>query len=116
MVNGAQSKPILMLSSNEALLQSVPQLLAPVGFSVAVHHRPQEFLLALKSMEWDLALLDTSFVGGRRGDLVSAVRTVDPDIPLVVFVPQNDLPFCVDALQLGASDVLTIPLQAMLMQ
>ena len=112
MTNDAQNKTILMLSSNEALLDSVPQLLAPVDFDVIAYQRPQDFLFALKSKTWGLVLLDTSFVGRRRGDLVTAARMIDESAPLIVFVPQNDLPFCVDALRLGADDVLTIPLPA----
>lgn len=112
MSHESQRKPLLMLTANDALLRSIQALLEPVGFDVQYRQNPRDFLIALKKTAWDLVLLDVAIGAENRAELLTATRTIDPGAPVIALIPQDDLPFCVDALQLGANDVITVPLQA----
>ena len=68
-------------------------------------------LAALESRRYDLLLLDVWLPGhGRPGDAARAIRTLDPDLPVVVISGHGNIETAVKAVRMGAQDFVEKPL------
>lgn len=111
MSSSSTTRPILTLSNDMALVKYMQKALMPMGFELLLVERSRDFLIHLKKSRWILSLVDTSYPGVPPEELLKAIKRVAPNVGLIALVHQSNLPFCVDALRHGATDVLTLPLQ-----
>ena len=60
--------------------------------------------------KFDAILLDHWLPGEAGTELIREIRTIRPDLPLLVLTAQNDVAVAVDAMRAGASDFIVKPL------
>lgn len=100
-----------MFSADAALLKSAQRELDAVDVEVLASSRPRDFLVAVKRGGFDLLVVDGTPERPDRADLVRAVRKLDASVPLLLLLPEDALDFLPTALELGASDVLALPMR-----
>jgi diguanylate cyclase (GGDEF)-like protein/PAS domain S-box-containing protein len=103
---------ILLVGSSQSLAEVLDHLLTRSGYVVTVEENDQEALTTLTQGRFDLSILDLQRpeVGGLQ--LVKDIRRTDSlqEMPLVVIAGENQTSEIVEALSLGASDCVTVPL------
>ena len=103
---------ILLVGSSQSLAEVLDHLLTRSGYVVTVQQNAQEALTTLTHGCFDLGIVDLQRpeVGGL--GLLKSVRRSDrlQDLPVVVIAGENQTSEIVEALILGASDCVTVPL------
>src|SRR5262245_51978259 len=105
------SASILLVAPRESLAEALDHLLTRVGYVVAVEHDVQEALTRLTHGRFDLGMVDlqTRELGGM--GLLRSIRNNDnlKTLPVIVIAAENQTSEIVEALNLQASDCLTVP-------
>ncbi len=99
-------KKILIVHGDAKLKRRLVLMLADAGYDLR-SYTAAEPALETARVEWfDLALVD-AYLGGQPGfEFVEALKKVQPTVPVVMVVPQLELPLIVKGIRLGLSDVL----------
>jgi DNA-binding NtrC family response regulator len=87
------------------------------GVMAVTAQSPAEALMLAGSQSFDAALLDLNFergqTTGRQGlELVSALRTLRPELPVVVMTAWGSMELVLEALKRGARDFIEKPWEA----
>ncbi|NLZ04334.1 MAG: response regulator transcription factor [Phycisphaerae bacterium] len=99
----------LFASDNPATTDTLTAALGTSGLRLTRSVTPDECLDLLSTCGWRLLILDAT---GRTDvvlDVLSKVRRMYPDVPVLVLVRHGDTPTAVQAMKAGASDCLEIP-------
>jgi sigma-B regulation protein RsbU (phosphoserine phosphatase) len=113
----AESGPtasILLADDQPHLLDALQLLLKNHGYRTEAVTHPARALQALESREFDVVLMDLNYTrdttAGAEGlDLVSQIRLLDENLPLVVMTAWSSVDLVVEAMQRGASDFVQKP-------
>jgi sigma-B regulation protein RsbU (phosphoserine phosphatase) len=113
----AESAPtarVLVADDQPHVLDALELLLKNHGCRIETVTHPARVLQALKSREFDVVLLDLNYTrdttaGGEGLDLVSQIRIIDENIPLVVMTAWSSVDLAVEAMRRGASDFVQKP-------
>ena len=84
------------------------------GYRTEAVTHPTRVLQALESREFDVVLMDLNYTrdttaGGEGLDLVSQIRLIDENLPLVVMTAWSSVDLAVEAMRRGASDFVQKP-------
>lgn len=103
-------KPIVLLIDDEPSVQfGFSAYLGKTGYQVQAACSIAEARQKLTQGFFDIILLDLSLPDGNGLDLISEIRQNYPEVALVVITGGGDVPLAVKAMQLGADNFLTKP-------
>ncbi|MDQ2643199.1 MAG: sigma-54 dependent transcriptional regulator [Myxococcota bacterium] len=114
-MTGKREAPrILVADDQNDVRDALRLLLKGNGYSVVQASSPAGVEATLASEDIDLALLDMNYArdttSGKEGlDLVSRVRALSPDLPIVVMTAWGTVAGAVEAVKRGASDYVEKP-------
>jgi len=105
---------VLVADDQPHVLDALELLLKNHGYRTEVVTHPTRVLQAIESREFDVLLLDLNYTrdttaGGEGLELVSQIRLIDENLPLVVMTAWSSVDLAVEAMQRGASDFVQKP-------
>jgi len=105
---------ILLADDHPHVLDALQLLLKEHGYRTEAATHPARVLQALKAREFDVVLMDLNYTrdttaGGEGLELVSQIRLIDENLPLVVMTAWSSVDLAVEAMQRGASDFVQKP-------
>ncbi|MBO9500724.1 sigma-54 dependent transcriptional regulator [Brevundimonas sp. A19_0] len=109
--NGAD---ILVVDDEADIRDLVAGLLEDEGHSIRTASNSDEALAAIRARKPSLALLDIWMQGGGMDglELLDIIRTIDPDLPVVMISGHGNIETAVSALQRGAYDFIEKPFKS----
>ena len=105
-------KKILVIDDEESLLDSMKLILSRSGYTVLTATSAMEALKIVKELDREISLIisDLALPGGFDGiDILEAVKDLDVYIPLIMITAYGDIETAVKAMQKGAYNFLTKP-------
>ena len=102
---------ILIVDDEASLRQTLARILQRAGFEVTTAASGKEGLSLLSQQSFDLVYLDIRMPDMNGLDMLKAIQTEFPVLPVVLFTAQPDLNSAVEALRRGATDYLLKPLK-----
>src|SRR5262245_24529231 len=99
-------KKILIVHGDAKLKRRLVLMLADAGYDLRAYTAGDPALETARVEWFDLALVDAYLTGQPNFDFVEALKKVQPTVPVVMVVPQLELPLIVKGIRLGLSDVL----------
>lgn len=108
------SMSVLIVDDDENILTALQLLLKNEGMGCVACCSPQEALLAARRDAYQLALVDLNYIrdttSGKEGlTLISALRELDEDLPIVAMTGWGTIGIAVEAMQRGAADFVEKP-------
>lgn len=101
-------KKILIVHGDAKMKRRLVLMLADAGYDLRAFTQT-EAALETARVEWfDLALVDAQLSGPQDFEFVEALKKIQPTVPVVLVVPQLELPLIVKGIRLGLSDVLPV--------
>lgn len=105
----SDSKTVLLIDDDESLRRVVEYNLREDGYRVLTAADGTSGLQAFQAESVDLVLTDVRMPEMDGLDLLTRVKTMQPDLPVVVLTAHGTIDSAVEAMKLGASDYLTKP-------
>jgi len=112
----ADSEPCrLLIADDQAdVLEALRLLLKPQGFHLEMVRTPALVLEAVSNESWDGVLIDLNYsrdtTSGQEGlELVSRIRQMDSQLPVVVMTAWGNIELAVEAMRRGAGDFIQKP-------
>ncbi|HEV2115280.1 MAG TPA: SpoIIE family protein phosphatase [Terriglobales bacterium] len=109
------NKPRILLADDQGMvLEALRLLLKQEGYEADAVSRPSEVLSALRARDYDLVLMDLNYTqdttSGSEGlDLLTRIRTMEKDVPLVVMTAWGNMELAIEAMRRGARDFIQKP-------
>jgi DNA-binding NtrC family response regulator len=105
---------VLIVDDDDRILLALKLLLKSEGMPCMVCHSPQEALATVSREKCELALVDLNYVqdttSGKEGlDLITALRAIDDELPIVAMTGWGTIGIAVQAMQRGAADFIEKP-------
>jgi phosphoserine phosphatase RsbU/P len=105
---------VLIADDQPDVLDALRMLLQPEGIGTHTASSPSAVLNALGRQQFDLLLMDLNYArdttSGREGlDLLSEVRALDADLPIVVMTGWGTMEIAIEALRHGVRDFVHKP-------
>jgi two-component system, NtrC family, nitrogen regulation response regulator NtrX len=101
---------ILIVDDEAGVRASLAGILADEGYLVQAVESGEEGLLALEGRRYDLLLLDVWLPQMDGLETLSRVRTLDPELPVIVISGHGSIETAVKAVRMGAQDFVEKPL------
>jgi sigma-B regulation protein RsbU (phosphoserine phosphatase) len=111
---GTSTAHVLIADDQPHVLDALQLLLKSRGYRTEAVTHPARVLQALKSCEFDVVLMDLNYTrdttaGGEGLELVSQIRLIDENLPLMVMTAWSSVDLAVEAMRRGASDFVQKP-------
>ncbi|HEY6935947.1 MAG TPA: response regulator, partial [Terriglobales bacterium] len=109
------NKPRILLADDQGMvLEALRLLLKQEGYESDAVTRPAEVVSALQARDYDLVLMDLNYTqdttSGREGlDLLTRIRNLEKDVPLVVMTAWGNMELAIEAMRRGARDFIQKP-------
>jgi sigma-B regulation protein RsbU (phosphoserine phosphatase) len=105
---------VLVADDQPHVLDALQLLLKSHGYRTEAVTHPARVLQALRAREFDVVLMDLNYTrdttaGGEGLELVSQIRLIDENLPLVVMTAWSTVDLAVEAMRRGASDFVQKP-------
>jgi sigma-B regulation protein RsbU (phosphoserine phosphatase) len=105
---------VLVADDQPHVLEALQLLLKSHGYRTEAVNHPARVLQALQTGEFDVVLMDLNYTrdttaGGEGLELVSQIRLIDENLPLVVMTAWSSVDLAVEAMRRGASDFVQKP-------
>ena len=100
---------ILLIEDNAATRFGFVRYFLKEGYTVNEATDLSEAGAALEQQRFDAIILDINLPDGNGIDFIDAVRAGDQTIPIIVITGSGDIPLAVEAMQRGADNFLTKP-------
>jgi sigma-B regulation protein RsbU (phosphoserine phosphatase) len=105
---------VLVADDQPHVLEALQLLLKSHGYRTEAVNHPARVLEALQTGEFDVVLMDLNYArdttaGGEGLELVSQIRLIDENLPLVVMTAWSSVDLAVEAMRRGASDFVQKP-------
>jgi sigma-B regulation protein RsbU (phosphoserine phosphatase) len=105
---------VLVADDQPHVLDALQLLLKNNGYSIEAVNHPERVLEALKAHEFDVILMDLNYTrdttaGGEGLDLVTQIRLIDQNLPIIVMTAWSSVDLAVEAMRRGASDFVQKP-------
>jgi len=105
---------VLVADDQPHVLDALQLLLKNHGYCTEAVTHPHSVLQALRTTDFDVVLMDLNYTrdttaGGEGLELVSQIRAIDRNLPLVVMTAWSSVDLAVEAMQRGASDFVQKP-------
>jgi two-component system nitrogen regulation response regulator NtrX len=101
---------ILIVDDESGVRSSLAGILSDEGYLVDSVESGEACLLALESRRYDLLLLDVWLPNMDGLETLARVRTLDPEVPVVVISGHGSIETAVKAVRMGAQDFVEKPL------
>jgi two-component system, NtrC family, nitrogen regulation response regulator NtrX len=101
---------ILVVDDEAGVRGSLVGILGDEGYAVEAVESGEAALTALENRRYDLLLLDVWLPGMDGLEVLSRVRTLDPEVPVVVISGHGSIETAVKAVRMGAQDFVEKPL------
>ncbi len=113
-VSDSHSFHILLADDDDGILISGKMLFQDQGWSVTTARSLPEIIRKVEHQEFDVALIDMNYTrdttSGQEGlELISKLKAVDADLPILVMTAWATIDIAVEALKRGASDFIPKP-------
>ena len=105
------SPTVFVVDDDEAMRDSLAQLLESAGLRVEIHADGATFLAAYDADRSGCLLLDMAMPGMTGLEVQAALKERGLEIPIVFLTGHGDIPLAVKAVQCGAVDFLEKPVQ-----
>jgi two-component system response regulator HydG len=102
---------ILVVDDDEPNRVTLDRILGREGYGVVHAASGREALEAMRARSVDLVLTDLKMPGMSGIDLLKAVRTLDPDVEIVVMTAYGTVETAVEAMKEGAYDFVAKPIK-----
>ena len=111
---GSPAGRVLVADDQPHVLDALQLLLKSHGYQTEAVTHPARVLQALRAREFDVVLMDLNYTrdttaGGEGLELVSQIRLIDENLPLVVMTAWSTVDLAVEAMRRGASDFVQKP-------
>jgi len=111
---GSEVPRVLVADDQRNVLEALRLLLKGEGFQTEAVTGPAGVLSALKSQDFDAVLMDLNYTkdttsGGEGLDLLTSIRTLNKDIPLIVMTAWGNMELAIEAMRRGACDFILKP-------
>jgi DNA-binding NtrC family response regulator len=103
-------REILIVDDDRAVCDSLSDLLRGKGYDVAVVMDPRDAISAVDRRSTALALVDLRMPGIGGMELLQAIKSRVPDLPVVIITGYATVDTAVAAMKYGAADVFTKPI------
>jgi signal transduction histidine kinase len=103
------SRRVLVVDDDAAILEVLEMRLAALGLDVTATGDPREALRAADAHRLDLAVVDLRMAPMNGIDLMEALHTRQPRLPVLIMTAHGTIDNAVEAIQRGAFDYLTKP-------
>jgi DNA-binding NtrC family response regulator len=115
-VTAAKKPRVLVADDNGDIVAALRMLLEGAGFAVVPASSPAGAEAAAKADDVDVALVDMNYTrdttsGGEGLGLLTALRAIDPSLPVVVMTAWGSVEGAVEAMKRGARDYVEKPWQ-----
>jgi len=105
---------LLIADDQPHILEALELLLRPEGYALEIVRTPSLVLEALSSDSFDGLLIDLNYTrdttSGQEGlDLISRVKEIDSQLPVVVMTAWGNIELAVEAIRRGAGDFIQKP-------
>lgn len=100
---------VLLIEDNAATRFGFVRYFSKDGYEIFEAANLTEAAAALASRHFDIMLLDINLPDGNGIDFIETARMSDPCIPIIVITGEGDIPLAVEAMQRGADNFLTKP-------
>src|SRR3954453_3340972 len=105
---------ILIADDQQDIIDALRLLLIDEGYEVTPARSPAEALERLEATDFDLAIPDLNYTrdtpSGKGGfDLIERIRTLDPNLPVLVMTAWSSVAGAVEAMRRGARDYIEKP-------
>ncbi|MEO8874481.1 MAG: EAL domain-containing protein [Polyangiaceae bacterium] len=107
----ADAKGVLVVEDDHALARSIARVLGSAGFEVALAHDGDEALAKLSTTAFEVILTDIELPKTSGVDLLRIIRAYDLDVPVLLMTGNPQVETATEAVQLGALQYLTKPIQ-----
>lgn len=106
--------PVLIVDDDENILIALRLLLKSEGMACIACRSPKEALVAARREPCELALVDLNYVvdttSGQEGlALISALREIDEELPIIAMTAWGTIGIAVEAMRRGAADFVEKP-------
>src|SRR5882762_1000481 len=101
---------ILVVDDEAGVRGSLVGILGDEGYAVEAVESGEAALTALENRRYDLLLLDVWLPGMDGLEVLSRVRTLDPEVPVIVISGHGSIETAVKAVRMGAQDFVEKPL------
>ena len=101
---------VILIDDEEEVRRSLEQAMSLEGFEVASFARAERAVERIGSSFPGAVISDIRMPKMDGLALLTAVREVDPEIPVILITGHGDVPLAVEAMRLGAYDLLEKPL------
>ena len=113
---GLPTGRVLIADDQPHVLEALELLLKNHGYQTETVNHPSRALRALEAREFDVVLLDLNYTrdttaGGEGLDLVTRIRALDENLPMVVMTAWSSVDLAVEAMRRGANDFIQKPWQ-----
>jgi two-component system response regulator FixJ len=105
----ANERTVYVLDDDAAVLRSMARLLNSANFQPVTFDHPNEFLAAADTFGAGCVLLDVRLPGINGLDVQAQLKTMRPDLAVIVVTGQGDIQTAVRAMKAGAADFLEKP-------
>ena len=109
-IGDAEPERLLLVDDEEIVRLALLRYLSTRGYIVDAASNAAEALTHLERERYTLMLCDVRMPGQSGLDLLPTVRSIDPDLAVVMLSAVSDVPSAAAALERGAMDYLTKPL------
>jgi DNA-binding NtrC family response regulator len=100
---------VLLVEDNAATRFGFVRYFSKDGYDIFEAANLAEATVALSARRFDIIVLDINLPDGNGIDFISTARANDPCIPIIVITGAGDIPLAVEAMQRGADNFLTKP-------
>ncbi|MBV5340974.1 MAG: sigma-54-dependent Fis family transcriptional regulator [Deltaproteobacteria bacterium] len=100
---------VLLIEDNAATRFGFVRYFSKEGYEIIEAANLAEAAAALAARRFDIMVLDINLPDGSGIDFIGTARINDPCIPIIVITGEGDIPLAVEAMQQGADNFLTKP-------
>jgi DNA-binding NtrC family response regulator len=100
---------VLLIEDNAATRFGFARYFSKEGYEIFEASNLAEAAAALAARRFEIMVLDINLPDGSGLDFIGIARASDPFIPIIVITGEGDIPLAVEAMQRGADNFLTKP-------
>ncbi len=104
------NKPSILVVDDELIVRdSLTDWLAEDGYDVSAVKNGKEAIKSIQEKDWDILLVDLKMPGLSGLDVLSRVKEINPEIPVIIMTAYATVDTAVEAIKKGAYDYITKP-------
>ena len=105
------AKKIMVIDNEEGLCRMMAAVLMDEGHAVRTFNDPIEAVELFRHGVWDLVISDIKMPGIDGLEVLQRIKTIEPDIPVIMITAFATVEMSIQALRRGAYDMLTKPFE-----